>query len=168
MTETQVYYANVISNVLGLALLMVSLRWRTAGRSLLVALFLWAAQTNLRLALLDPSVYLQYARWAIGPYRRFILGTFAAHITSLVTLIALGQLAIALTLAARGRAVQLGLVGAIVFLLAIAPLGRGAAFPFSLTVSAAAAVLFSRPFDLSLPGQLAGWVRRRLSARNRS
>jgi len=168
VTDTQVFYANVVSNVLGLALLVVAWRWRTAGRALMAALFLWAAQTNLRLAVVNPMVYLQYARWAIEPYQRFILGTFSEHITSLVGLIALGQLAIAALVAARGRAVQLGLAGAIVFLLAIAPLGRGAAFPFSLTVSAAALVLLRRPFEASLPGQLAGWVRRRLSARSRS
>jgi hypothetical protein len=161
MTETQVFYANVISNIVGLAMLLIGWRWRTAGRVLFVALFLWAAQTNMRFALTQPTVYLEYARWAIEPYQRFILGSFSQHITSLVALIAVGQLGIALLVASRGRVVTLGLAGAVLFLLAIAPLGRGAAFPFSLTVSVAALVLMRQPFERSLPAQLAAWVRRR-------
>jgi len=161
MTGTQVFYANVISNIVGLAMLVVCLRWRTAGRVLFVALFLWAAQTNMRFALTQPTVYLEYARWAIEPYQRFILGSFSQHVTSLVAMIAVGQLAIALLVAARGAAAALGLLGAVVFLVAIAPLGRGAAFPFSLTVSAAAIVLARRPIERSLPAELTAWVRRR-------
>jgi hypothetical protein len=75
--------------------------------------------------------------------------------------IAVGQLAVAILVALRGRAAQLGLVGAIAFLLAIAPLGRGSAFPFSLVASLAAALLLRPPFHTTLVSDLRGLVRRR-------
>jgi hypothetical protein len=160
MSEQQVLIANIASNLVALLLLLVCWRWRRVGRALFFAVFLWAAQLNLRLALTRPAVYLDYARWAIGPYRDFILGPFARHITPLVAAIALAQLAVAILLALRGRATQLGLLGAILFLLAIAPLGRGSAFPFSLTASLAASLLL-RPFPTSLPTDAASLLRRR-------
>jgi hypothetical protein len=127
-------------------------RWRSRGlcRFLFFALFLWASLVNMRLALWHPTAYLEYARWAVGPYRRFILGPFSRHASLFVGAIAVGQLVIAALVAARGRAVALGLAGAIVFLLAIAPLGRGSAFPFSLVAAAAAALLLRRSFTRSL------------------
>ncbi len=161
VTEHQVLIANVASNAVALALLLVCWRWRRVGRALFVALFLWAAQLNLRLALTHPGVYLDYARWAVEPYRRFILGPFARHTPPLVAAIALGQLAVAMLAALRGSAARAGLSGAILFLLAIAPLGRGSAFPFSVTASLAAALLLARPFASTVIGDLAGLFRRR-------
>jgi hypothetical protein len=161
MTETQVLFANVASNVVAVLMLLACWRWRNVGRFLFFALFLWAAQTNLRVALFHPNDYLQFARWATEPYRRFIEGPFARHVSLMVGAIAVGQLAIAVLVTLRGRAVGLGLVGAIVFLLAIAPLGRGSAFPFSLIVSAAALRLMRASFDQTLVGVAASRLRAR-------
>jgi hypothetical protein len=161
MTEAQVLYANLASNLGAALILLASWRWRNAGRVLFFVLFLWAAGINMRLALLDPGSYLEYARWAVEPYRRFILGPFARHAGLFVGAIAVGQLAIAVLVALRGRAVALGLAGAVIFLLAIAPLGRGSAFPFSLIASAAAVLLARHRYVRTLPGELAARVRRR-------
>jgi hypothetical protein len=68
---------------------------------------------------------------------------------------------IAVLLALRGPAVSLGLAGAMVFSLAIAPLGKGSAFPFSLIVGLAAALLLRQRYEHTLPGEIAGRVRRR-------
>ena len=71
-------------------------------------------------------------------YRDFITGWFSRHIQVMVVAIALGQAAIALLMASRVPARRwLGAAGASVFLLAIAPLGVGSGFPFSLTFGAA-------------------------------
>lgn len=56
----------------------------------------------------------------------------------MVTLISAGQGAIAIGFLLKGWWVKLAGIGAILFLLAIAPLGVGAGFPFSITVSIAA------------------------------
>lgn len=161
MTETQVLLANIISNVVAALILVVAWRWRNVGRLLFVLLFLWAAQINLRTAILTPTAYLDYARWAIPPYRAFILGPFARHITAFVAVIAVGQLAIAVLVALRGAAVRLGVLGALTFLLAIAPLGRGSAFPFSLIAGGAAAVLARGWFARTLWGEAAARLRQR-------
>jgi hypothetical protein len=161
MTETQVLYANIASNIVALLMLGVSWRWRNVGRFLFFALFLWAAQVNLRNAIWHPHVYLEYARWAVQPYRQLILGPLARHIGVFVGAIALGQLAIAILVALRGRAVSLGIAGAIAFLLAIAPLGQGSAFPFSLTTSIAAALLWRGRYQRTLVGEAVARIRHR-------
>jgi len=169
MTETQIFYARLASNLVALAMLGVSLRWRKRDGSVLsrslhqeiarllyFLLFLWAGCWNTYLASAHPEEYLTYAPLAYSTaYRSFILGYFASHVTAIVGAIALGQLAIALLVAGRGRAVQLGLLGAIVFLVAIVPLGVGAGFPATVIMAAGAAVLmrvrFPEPLWRALP-----------------
>jgi len=159
MTDAQVLYANIASNVVALLILLVSWRWRNVGRFLFLILFLWAGQLNLRLAISAPSTYLEYARWAMEPYRQFILGPFVRHVGIFVGAIAIGQLAIAVLVALRGRSVALGLTGAIIFLFAIAPLGRGAAFPFSLVTAFAVALLLRDRYDRTLVDEAVSRVR---------
>jgi hypothetical protein len=157
MTETEMFYARIASNVVALLMVVVSWRWRNIGRLLFVLLFLWASQVNLRTAIGNPAVYLDYAPLAYSDiYRDFVLGTFARHITPIVCAIAVGQFAIAALVSLRGRAVQLGLAGAIVFLLAIVPLGIGSGFPATLTMALAAAILLRRHYEKTLWASL-GW-----------
>ena len=151
MTETEMLYARLASNVVALGMLGVSWRWRNAGRLLFVLSFLWAGCWNMYLANTRPEEYLTYAPLAYSAaYSHFILGYFASHVTPIVSAIAAGQLTVAVLIALRGRAVQLGLIGAIVFLLAIAPLGVGSGFPSTLIMAAAAAVLVGSQFPVPL------------------
>jgi hypothetical protein len=163
MTATQMLYAQVGSNVVAGVMLVVSWRHRNVGRFLLVLLFVWAAQVNLRTALARPDVYLEYAPLAMSRlYRDFIQGFFARHITVLVSAIALGQAAIAVLVALPGRPARLGLLGAIAFLLAITPLGQGAGFPATIIMAAAAGVLLRARYPRNLPAEaLARWRARR-------
>ena len=154
MTPAALVAAHAISILAALGLALVAWRWKNVGRLLLVALLLWAGQLNLRLAIQTPQVYTNYAEWAWAPYRRFILGSFAAQITPLVAAIAVGQLAVAVLIALRGRAVYVGLGGAIVFFVAIAPLGVGSAFPSTLLLALAAALLLGARYPETLPAAL--------------
>ena len=143
-TPTFMLYAQLGSIVCALVMLAVSLAAPAAGRLLFVALFAWAAQVNLRTALTTPEVYLDYAALAgLDLYRSFIEGFFAAHITAIVGAIAVGQGAIAALLLFKGVPRTLGLAGALVFLLAIVPLGVGSGFPATLIMAMAAAHLLS-------------------------
>lgn len=150
----------------GMALLaLVCWRWKGAGRALFVLLFLGAAIVNAVTASARPSDYLSFADSAWSEtYREFILGFFSRHIPVIVGLIAAGQFAIALLVAGRGRAVRLGLAGAMVFLIAIAPLGIGSAFPGTLVAALAAALLWKPGFARPLPD---AWLHRRDRARLR-
>jgi len=159
MTEQQILYAHVGSNVVALLMLLACWRGKNLGRVLFVALFLWAGQLNLRTALTQPQVYLAYAQFAVEPYRSFIQGLFAGHVTTIVGTIATGQLLIGLLVALRGLAVRLGLVGAIVFLVAIAPLGVGSAFPATLLMAVGAFLLFRANFPRTLPTEVRAQLR---------
>jgi len=134
----------LISNLVALLILWAAWKKPTLARLLFALLFIWACAMNLFTALTNPSDYLAYANMALDWYKDFIEGWFADHITVMVTLIAIGQGAIAIGMLLSKPWVQLACVGAILFLLGIAPLGVGSAFPFSITASAAAYLIFRK------------------------
>jgi len=72
-----------------------------------------------------------------GQYQEFIMGFFAQHTAAIVATIGVGQLTAAVLMSLRGSAVCLGLVGAIICLIAVAPLGSGTAFPSTLITACA-------------------------------
>ncbi|MEZ5319043.1 MAG: hypothetical protein R2752_16700 [Vicinamibacterales bacterium] len=133
------------ANVVAIGALIVAFRRPGLARWAGAAVFLWASITNTRVALTTPAAYLDYG--ALTPsalYRDFIGGWFAAHIQPLVLAIAAGQLVIAVCLAGPRAWRRVGVAGAVVFLAAIAPLGVGSGFPFSLTFGAALVVMHRR------------------------
>jgi len=155
MSEEAMLYAQIISNIVAIIMVIVSWRWKGIGRFLFVLLFLWAAQFNLRTAISHPGEYLNYAPLAYSEtYKTFILGFFAEHITLFVSTIAICQFIIGILIGLWGDAVSLGLIGAIIFLVAITPLGTGAGFPATLIMAYAAYLLLREKYDLSLYRQL--------------
>jgi hypothetical protein len=155
VSQLELLYGQVLANVIAVIIVFLCWRWRVAGRLSLVALFLWAGQYNLRSAFLHPEQYLAYAQLAyFARYQQFILGFFARHTTAVVATIAVGQLAVAVLIALRGWAVYLGLAGAIVSLVAIAPLGSGAAFPSTIIAACGAILLLGQIHDATLLGAL--------------
>ena len=147
MSAAEMYWGHVASVVVAFLMLGAALRWPGAARVVFAVLYLWASQENLRVAFTSPADYQGYAdlTWSRS-YREFITGFFAEHTTSIVTSIALGQLAIGFLLLSRGARVKLGLAGAIVFLLAIVPLGVGSGFPSTLIMAAGCAWLLRERF----------------------
>ncbi|NNM35437.1 MAG: hypothetical protein HKO53_20345 [Gemmatimonadetes bacterium] len=143
-SEYLVPYA--VSNTVALVLLATAFRRPTWVRWASIVIFLWAAWTNARLALTDPLEYQGFAELALlDSYRRFILGWFRDHTTALVLSIAAGQLTIAVLMALNARwGLRLGVIGAVVFLSAIVPLGVGSALPFSLIYGAALVIMVRR------------------------
>lgn len=107
------------------------------ARFLFFLLFAWACCINLYTATQTPNMYMDYAPMALSLYADFINGWFSTHITIMVSCIAIAQGIIAVGMLLKGAWVKLACKGGIVFLLSITPLGLGAGFPFSLTVSAA-------------------------------
>ena len=141
----QYWLPYVASNLVALGLLFIAWRWSRVGQWLCALVFLWASITNATAAINQPHVYQEYA--ALTPfavYKNFINGWFSAHAREMVLVIAVGQLAIAVLLMLPRPWRVLGVLGAIVFLMAIAPLGVGSAFPFSLTFIAAIVVMDRR------------------------
>ena len=114
------------------------------ARLLFAALFLYAAVFNMQLGLRNPDKYLEYAPMALPFYRNFIEGWFSRYNYIMVPLIAVGQLLISIGFLLNGWWVKWACVGAIIFLLSIAPLMVGAGFPFSIVVSIAAYLILKK------------------------
>ncbi|MGI9626825.1 MAG: hypothetical protein ACR2QM_08320 [Longimicrobiales bacterium] len=134
------------SNAIALSLLVTAFRKPVWVRWASVVIFSWAAWTNTRIALTNPLEYQGFAELAVFDlYRDFVSGWFRTHTAWLVVPIAAGQLGIAVLLLLKSRLAHRAAVGcAVVFLLAIAPLGVGSAFPFSLTYGLAMVVMACR------------------------
>ncbi len=128
----------IISQVASIIIFLVAWKKTKWARVLFALLFFWAAGTNMYLGINRPDTYQEYADLAIPVYRDFINGWFSHYNYIVIPLIAVGQFFIALGMLLRSGWVRAACVGAIIFLLSIAPLMVGAAFPFSLTVSIAA------------------------------
>lgn len=122
-----------VSNSIAILLLIAAIKKPKLARLLFVIIFASAFLINITTALKTPEVYLDYGM--LTPFdfvRDFINGWFKEHISLMVALIALGQALIAIGMILRGWLMQTAAIGAIIFLLAIAPLGLGSGFPFSL------------------------------------
>lgn len=133
---------SVLSNAVGLLLLILAFKRPVTARSLISMLFMAAACFNAYTAIAHPERYMVYAELAALPaYESFIRGTFSRHISTFILLIAIAQLAIGVCIAGSGMLSRAALAGAGIFLLAIAPLGAGSAFPCTVVLAAACAVL---------------------------
>jgi hypothetical protein len=135
----------LVSNLVALAILAVAFWKPQIARWVWVAIFVWAASINTVTAATEPWLYLAYGGLTPSAwYRDFIGGWFSTRIPEVVLTIAVGQLIVAILLARDGDARRLGVASATIFLLAIAPLGVGSGFPFSLTAIASLLVMQRR------------------------
>lgn len=138
-------YLLLASTVLATGLFLIALKWPRAAQWLFFLLFVWASYTNFFTSQRTPEVYLEYAdlTWSEW-YRTFINGWFKTHIKLVVGCVVVYQALIALSMLAKGRIFRTGAWGAILFFLAIAPLGVGSGFP-STVIAAGAMVILLRP-----------------------
>ena len=73
--------AYIISNLVGILLLVLALRQPRLTRLLFLVLFLWASWTNWGIVLKQPAAYLDYADFTfLQVYKIFITGWFSEHI----------------------------------------------------------------------------------------
>jgi len=133
------------SNIVALLMLLASWKLPSVARLLYALLFLWACWANTNTALYAPQLYIDYASFAFLPfYRDFIQGFFSQHITMFVIIIALCQFLIGVSMLLKGVIFRIGAIGGIVFLISIAPLGVGSAFPASVVMAAGLFVLIRK------------------------
>jgi len=151
-----------VSQLVSIIILILAWKKPVWARYLFAVIFIVAGLFNWATSLRAPESYLMFAETAVPLYRNFIHGWFSEHITLMVPFVATGQILIGAGLIAGGRWLALGCLGAILFLMAIAPLGVGSAFPFSITVSIAVFLVYRHwqlrwgatktELSLSLPG----------------
>lgn len=144
---------HLVSIVVALLLCLAAWKRPNLARGLFVLLFAGASVVNTWTALTSPDEYLAYASLTDSPlYRALILGPFARHLVEAVLAIACGQAMIALGLTMREHLARAAALGGIVFLVAIAPLGVGSAFPSSLIMAGGLVVLLRGGLHESLFG----------------
>ncbi|SDF66854.1 hypothetical protein [Chitinophaga filiformis] len=134
--------AYMLSNFVAVMIAYLCIIKPVFGRMCMSLLFIAAAVVNTVISISHPEIYRTYASIAALPaYEQFINGFFGRHIASFVLSIAAGQFAIGLALLWKGPVEKVALGGAIIFLLAIAPLGAGSSFPCSVILAVACLLL---------------------------
>ena len=144
LSNTAYLIGYIISNVFAILLLIAAIKRPKLARLLFFLLFAWAFGMNYYVSHNRPEAYLEYADEALPFYKSFINGWFSDNITEMVSLIAFGQATIAAGMLLKGWWVKLASIGAIIFLMAIAPLGLYAGFPFSIIASIAAIFILKK------------------------
>jgi hypothetical protein len=147
---------HVISTLVATAFLLASVHRPLLARKLYAALFVYATLVNAAVAFFKPLSYLDNARYALlESYRSFILGWFADHIALVVGSISFAQALITAGLIIGGVWARASLSAAIIFFVAISPLGVASAFPSSLIWALGAGwLLFNVEGRRSLEGSL--------------
>jgi len=141
----------LVSNIFALGLILTAVRWPHVARVLVSLLFVGGGTWNLFASLTMPAFYVAtYGHLATPPYQAFIYGPFAANAALFVVPIGIGELAIGLLAAGSGTRVRLSMMGLTGFMLGLAPLGVGGAFPFSIFAIVAGYVLYRKPLVTSL------------------
>lgn len=135
----------IVSNAVALLFLLFAVKWPRIGRLSFFLLFAWAAWTNWTTSRQTPQFYLDYAdlTWSSW-YSGFINGWFARHIRSVVGFIATCQALIAISMLLKGWIFRTGAAGAVIFLLAIIPLGTGSGFPCTAILAIAMSLLLKK------------------------
>lgn len=135
--DTLLLIAYVVINAFALVQLVGSYRWPNVTRAVFLLLFAGAAILNVRTVFDTPWTYQSYADYAIPLYSWFILGPFDMFTRPIVLSIVVGQVFIAGSMFMKGFWFREGCFFGMIFCVAIAPLGLGAAFPATLLMALA-------------------------------
>lgn len=131
-----------ISNIVAVGIVISAMLWPTVARVLLSTIFIGAFALNLFTAIANPSAYLEFGEFTTSSfYRSIILGPFSYHVQLYVSLIAICQLLVGIFICYKGRLMNIAMISAVVFLIAISPLGFGSAFPAPMIMALALIIL---------------------------
>lgn len=138
----------LISNLIAAGLVFICARRPMRGATYFGVIFAGAGLFNGFTALTRPEAYVDgYGPLAMLPiYRDFIYGWFSQNATLFMMLVALGQLLVGVGLLVKGGLFRPALIGGMVFLIAIVPLGIGSAFPATLLMAAALFLVYRKFF----------------------
>ena len=138
------WFPYVITHAVTLVLIFICFRWPKIGKAAWGVIFILAGIFNIFTVIKNPDAYLGYRDHAAEFYKFFIDGVFNSFTVFIVSLIAAGQILVGFFLLRKGKIFLLGILGGIVFLIAIAPLGVGSAFPSTLLMAFSLVLLYFR------------------------
>jgi len=145
MIDSEFIGPYIVTNIVSATLILLATKWPRLTRIVFILIFVSAGLFNIYTALTRPEAYHLYGDMvALELYRNFIHGFFKEHTQAIILTIALGQLSVAALLSCKGNLFKLGVVGGIIFFVAIAPLGFGSAFSATLLMALALIVMHQR------------------------
>ncbi len=136
----------IISNLFAIILIFICYFKPKAGNILWVIIFIAAGSYNIATAFKTPDIYVE----AFGPTavfsfnKNFIYGIFKSHTTFFVMLIASSQISAALFLLMKNKLYKFGIIAGIIFLIAVALLNTGSAFPSTILMAVSLAILYNK------------------------
>ena len=151
MDQSQLLYLNIAFTLVALLMLALSLFWKSGGRLLLSLVFLIAGIYDFRTGMARSQDYVPFVRIS---YFSPLLGFFLHHTTGVIVAIAIGQLAIGVLLLLRGWPVEVGLWGALLFLMGLAPLATVVSFWPRMIMACAAIVLLRAQYNFTVWSEL--------------
>lgn len=133
-----------ITHFVSIILIIICYKKPKIGKVAWGIIFILAGSFNIFMVIKDPQAYLSYRDHAVELYKFFIDGAFTSFTRAIVSLIGTYQILSGVFLLKEGRLFLMGILGGIIFLLAIAPLGIGSAFPSTLFMAFSLALLYFR------------------------
>ena len=134
----------VITHAVAFLMIFICYKWPKIGNVAWGVIFILAGIFNIFMVIKNPQAYLSYRDHAVDFYKFFIDGVFHSFTIFIVSLIGTGQILVGIFLLRKGKLFLLGILGGIVFLVAIAPLGIGSAFPSTLLMAFSLVLLHIR------------------------
>lgn len=144
MDLQDVWIPYIITHAVTVSLIIICYKWPKIGKIAWGVIFILAGIFNIYTGNSNPQAYVDYGQHAVGLYQRFIYGLFSSYTSWIVSLIALGQIVVGIFLFMKRTFFLLGILGGIIFLLAISPLGIGSAFPSTLLMAISLVLLHIR------------------------
>lgn len=138
------WFPYVVTHAVTFLMIFICYKWPKAGKVAWGIIFILAGIFNIFTVIRDPEAYLSYRDHAVDFYKFFIDGVFRSFTIFIVSLIGTGQILVGIFLLRKGKLFSLGILGGIVFLVAIAPLGIGSAFPSTLLMALSLVLLYIR------------------------
>ncbi len=142
MDWSDLWFPYLVTHTITISLIVICLKRPRIGKIAWGVIFLLAGVFNLIYGNLRPEAYVGYGENAVGLYKNFIFGAFRSHTELFISLIALGQILVGVLLFMRGKLFLLGILGGILFLAAISPLGVGSAFPSTVLMALCLLILY--------------------------
>ena len=142
MNSPDVWIPYVNTHVLTFVLIFICFKWPRIGKVAWGIIFILAGIFNLYTVISNPQAYLVYGSHVVGLYQKFINGIFSSYTSLIVSLIASGQILVGIFLLMKRTLFLLGIVGGIIFLIAISPFGIGSAFPSTLLMAISLVLLY--------------------------
>ena len=144
MNSQDIWFPYAITHFFTFLLIFICYKWPKIGKIAWGIIFMLAGIFNIYTGNSNPQAYVDYGQHAVGLYQKFIYGAFSSYTSLIVFLIASGQILVGVFLLMKRKLFLLGIVGGIIFLVAISPLGIGSAFPSTLLMSISLVLLYLR------------------------